>query len=174
VIEEEKAQLWLQVFGVTPHLSSVFRLPETPGLMGITQGPKWDTFNAKPHARAIGKQQWQDAFELAVKLDEVVPWLPVPVIGANPLGHITLTYATKDERVLDLELHADLTKAPYRWTMTVDGNRRADSCGLATGQKGAVVPNIRPLIESLRATFGESCADRASRKTADTEVQELA
>jgi hypothetical protein len=155
---EEKAELWLTIFGVTPNISARTGVPEAHGLAGVTAEPKWDTFNTVPTGKPLGLQQWKDAFALALHLDEAVPGIVAPVPGADPEGFIWLTWRTKDDRALALELRADLTKSAYRWTMTVDGEKRTYETTNA---------NMRPLWECFRTTFGDTKAQRNARRPLD-------
>lgn len=162
MIDDEKADLWLVIFGLNPSMAARFRCSEKPGLADVTSAPKWDRdFEKEPKAKAIGLQQWKEAFALALQIDELVPGLPPPVPGADPLGFLWLTYRTKDEREFALELHADLTKSAYRWTAMVGGTRQRHETSST---------NLRPMIESLRATFGETERQRAARKAVDVEA----
>jgi hypothetical protein len=109
-------------------------------LMGATSTAKWDDASAK----AIGQAQWDGVWKLAIEIDNHVRSLPVPTPGADPLGFIWLTYAA-GERKFELELHADLTRKPYRWTITKDGMKSSHQSD-----------KKHELLEALRATFGHT------------------
>ncbi len=155
---DEKAELYVKIFGVSAKLASRTGAKEMPGLMAITADPKWDEFEPTPRARPIGQVAWRELFGLAEFLDGAVSDLPAPTPGADPDGFVWLTYRTTDGRELALEQHPDLTKSEYRWTQVVDGMPRRFECRNT---------NMRPLIESLRATFGQTAKARAARETLD-------
>jgi hypothetical protein len=155
--DEEKAALWITIHGIPPEVAAKFQMTEKSGWVDITREPKWDEWEKGPRARGIGKQQWLDAYTAIMKLDESLPGLVAPVVGANPDGFITCTWHTKDGRQLDLEIHADLLRAEFRWSMIVDGAMQRHECR---------AKNIRPLFECMKATFGDTERARSARKPA--------
>jgi hypothetical protein len=126
-------------------------------LCAITSAPGWerdsspDELPSASGARAIGRVQWTDAFKFAQRVDRIVPHLPAPVPSANPGGHVCLTWEASGRQV-DLELRQSLIEAPYVWTTTRDGMRAEHTAR-----------DLRDVVESIRATFGET--DEARKET---------
>jgi hypothetical protein len=115
----------------------------------------------KVPAKPIGKSQWDEAYILVMMLDRFIANLPAPTPGGDPKGFIWLTWRTREGVEFALELHADLGRQPYSWTVTKDGFKRTLSCGYGPKAGGVPFPP-RPLIESLRDTFGDTSTKRAN------------
>ena len=95
--DEEKAALWITIHGIPPEVAAKFQMTEKSGWVDITREPKWDEWEKVPRARGIGKQQWLDAYTAIMKLDESLPGLVAPVVGAT-MGGLTLPCSSRPRR----------------------------------------------------------------------------
>ena len=116
-------------------------------MASLTSVPKWDGEedslgrSQTGKAPAIGLTQWRDAFRVAREVAIAIPHLGKPEPIAKPDGSIGLLWGT-DERWLQVHINASLAGERIRWTVRRDG---VDAHHTA--------PTLRPLVESLRATF---------------------
>lgn len=116
-------------------------------MASLTALPKWDGEedalgrSQTGHAPAVGLAQWRDAFRVAREIAAAVPALAKPEPIVKPDGTIGLLWGNED-RWLQVRISASHVAAPVEWTVRRDG---IDAKHTAK--------TLRPLVESLRATF---------------------
>lgn len=116
-------------------------------MASLTSVPKWDgEENAfgralTGKAPAIGRAQWRDAFRVAREVAIAAPHIAKPDPIARPDGSIGLLWGNED-RWVQAQISASAVGHRVTWTVRRDGME--SSLGADT---------LRPLVESLRATF---------------------
>jgi len=121
--------------------------------------PGWDG----PGSLPVGKQQWVDAWTLAVALEEIDHSLPQPIPGADVDGSTWLTYERGESRI-QINIRSDMSKKAIGWRSFREGFDRTHECDAARDYADKNMPLIVPrdLIEGIRATFSAATVTHAA------------
>lgn len=87
---------------------------------------------------AVATGQWIKALTVAVCIMKAVPWVDMPVPGADPRGWVWLTFSNGAREGLALEIRPD----SYRWVQNALGDKKYYQS-----------ESLNAVVEGMRATF---------------------
>ncbi|HEY2516964.1 MAG TPA: hypothetical protein VGI39_39100 [Polyangiaceae bacterium] len=109
-------------------------------------------------AKPIAKDDWQDAFKVAMKVAWAAPWMPRPTPGADPEGFVWFTYELGDTRRLALQVHMKGDRPCLHWTVQGPLSKFDLEAPFSRTIAETINSAVREVAESARSVFGVGLA----------------